>query len=112
MGGDRIAAMKRARGHDNGAAGRRDAAEALAVAALGFLAAEPEQLGRFLESSGIAPDAIRDAARQAGFLAGVLDHFVADEPLLLAFAHQQQIDPAEVERARATLGGVWERDLP
>jgi hypothetical protein len=104
--------MKRARGLDRSAAARRDAAEALAVAALGFLATEPEQLGRFLASSGIGPDAIRDAARQTGFLTGVLDHFATDEALLLAFAHQQQIDPAEVERARAALGGVWERDLP
>jgi hypothetical protein len=107
---NQMAAMKRARG--SGAAARREAAGALAVAALGFLAAEPEQLSRFLASSGIAPDAIRDAARQAGFLAGVLDHFAADERLLLAFARQQQIDPAEIERARAALGAVWERDLP
>ena len=33
----------------------RVAAEALAVAALAFIAAEPERLGRFLAMSGIGP---------------------------------------------------------
>ena len=46
------------------------------------------------------------------FLSGVLDHFSGNEPLLIAFAQHQGIDPTEVERARAALGNVWERDLP
>jgi hypothetical protein len=91
---------------------QREAAEALAVAALAYLAAEPEQLGRFLAASGIGPERIREAARDPGFLAGVLDHFSADEPLLIAFARERGLDPAEIERARAALTGVWERDVP
>jgi hypothetical protein len=42
----------------------------------------------------------------------VLDHFSSNEPLLIAFAQHQGIDPTEIERARALLGGVWERDIP
>jgi hypothetical protein len=42
----------------------------------------------------------------------VLDHLAGNERLLVAFAHHQGIDPAEVERARAALGGAWERDTP
>jgi hypothetical protein len=91
---------------------RRDQAEALAIAALSFLASEPEQLGSFLAVTGIGPERIREAARDPGFLAGVLDHFAGDEALLVAFARQQDIDPAEIERARAVLGGVWGRDTP
>ena len=45
------------------------AAEQLAIAALGFIAGEPEQLGRFLAMSGIGPDSLRDAAREPRFLA-------------------------------------------
>jgi hypothetical protein len=90
----------------------RDAAEALAIAALSFLAAEPEQLGRFLAMSGIGPEHIRDAAREPGFLVGVLDHFANDEALLVAFSRDAGVDPAAVGRARAALGGGWERDLP
>ena len=45
---------------------RSAAAEALAVAALAFIAGEPERLGRFLAMSGIGPDSIRAAAREVG----------------------------------------------
>jgi len=91
---------------------RRQAAETLAVAALAFLASEPEHLGGFLAATGVGPDQIRNAARDPSFLSGVLDHFSGNEPLLIAFAQHQGIDPTEVERARAALGSVWERDLP
>ena len=91
----------------------REAAEALAIQALAFIAEEPERLGAFLAASGIGPDAIRDAARQPGFLAGVLDHMLGDESLLLAFADSAGLDPASIARARRAMGGrEWERDLP
>jgi len=97
----------------SGAAQRQAAAEELAVAALGFIAAEPERLGRFLAVTGIDPQSIREAAREPHFLAGVLDHVAADERLLLAFAAESEIDPSDVIPARDTLmGGGWERDMP
>jgi Protein of unknown function (DUF3572) len=85
---------------------QQQAAEQIAIAALGFIAAEPERLGRFLALSGIGPESIRAAAREPSFLLGVLDHVVADEPLLLAFAAEDGIDPQEVARARAALAGT------
>jgi hypothetical protein len=92
---------------------RQVAAEGLAVTALGFIAAEPERLGRFLALSGIGPDSIRAAAREPQFLAGVLDHITSDERLLLAFATENDIDPEAVMRARDVLAGPdWERDTP
>ena len=81
----------------------REAAEALAVQALTYLGSDPERLGRFLSLSGLGPLSIREAARQEGFLAGVLDHVASDETLLIAFATEQGIDPAEVGRARRAL---------
>jgi hypothetical protein len=91
----------------------REAAEKLAVQALAFIAEEPERLGAFLATTGIGPEAIRDAAREPGFLGGVLDHMLADESLLLAFADGAGLDPAAIARARRTLGGkAWERDIP
>jgi hypothetical protein len=95
--------------------GKIDAAqtEALAIAALSFIAAEPERLGRFLALSGLGPQSLRTAARQPDFLAGVLEHVLGDENLLLAFAQHAEIDPREVARAqRALAGGAWERDVP
>jgi hypothetical protein len=89
------------------------AAEALAVAALGFIASEPERLGRFLAMTGIGPDSIRAAARERQFLLGVLDHLAADEPLLLAFAAENSIPANAVIKARDTIARRrWERDTP
>ena len=94
-------------------AARREAAEAIAIQALGYLAGDPERLGRFLALSGLEGTDIRAAAAQPGFLAGVLDHVAGDEALLTAFAGEAGIGPAEVARAHAELtGGNWQRDLP
>ena len=91
----------------------QEAAATLAIAALDFIAAEPERLGRFLAMTGIGPDTIRDAAREPQFLAGVLDHIAADERLLLGLAAEHGIDPAEVIRARDLLASRnWEREVP
>ena len=83
----------------------REGAESVAIAALGFLAADPERLARFLALSGLGPHNLRQAATSPGFLAAVLDHLAADERLLVAFAAAQNVDPATVTSARDTLSG-------
>jgi len=91
----------------------REDAEYLAIQALAFLAEEPERLGLFLSVTGIGPEAVRAAAREPGFLAGVLEHILDNETLLLAFADAGGVDPADIARARHALGGkTWERDGP
>jgi hypothetical protein len=89
----------------------RQTAETLAIRALVFIAEEPERLGSFIAATGIAPERIRDAARSPDFLAGVLEHMLGDENLLVAFADGAGIDPAEIARAHGVLGKAWERDL-
>jgi hypothetical protein len=91
----------------------REIAENLAIQALSFLAGEPERLGRFLAITGIGPDMIRKAAADPAFLAGVLDHVVADEPLLVAVAAHAGVTPQAIENAQALLSGrAWEREVP
>ncbi len=91
----------------------REAAEALAVQALNFLAQDPARLARFLALSGLDAGTIRSAAAESGFLAGVLAHLGEDESLLVAFAAEAGVAPAEVDRARRVLaGGDWEREVP
>ena len=85
---------------------RQHAAEQLAIAALGFIAGEPERLGRFLALTGIGPKSIRTAAREPDFLVGVLDHLASDEQLLRAFAEQNEFDPEQVMQARELLAGA------
>ncbi len=89
-----------------------EAAEALAIQALTFIAGDGERLGRFLAVTGIGPAEIRKAAREQGFLVGVLDHLAADDRLLLAFSSETGTGPADVGKALATLGGHWEREIP
>jgi len=83
----------------------RKIAEKLAIQALGFMAGEPERLGAFLAATGIGPELIRKAATDPSFLAGVLDHVIADEPLLLAVANHAGVAPHEVAHAQAVLSG-------
>ncbi len=96
---------RRIRGGRQGSREARDAAGALAVAALAFIAGEPERLGYFLAATGIGPESIRAAAREPGFLAGVLDYVAGDETLLRGFAEQSGFDPGDVGRAREVLAG-------
>ena len=90
----------------------REAAEMLAIQALSFIAEEPERLNGLLSATGLTLNRLRESANQPDFLAGVLEHMLADESLLLAFAESAAIDPAEIARTRRALGGNWERDLP
>jgi hypothetical protein len=91
----------------------RKEAEALAIQALTIIASDAERIGRFLAVTGIGPSEIRAAAREPGFLGGVLDYIASDERLIVDFASESGLDPADVERGRAMLAGVpWERDVP
>lgn len=89
------------------------AAEDLAIQALSFIAADGDRLGRFLAMTGIEPRDIRATAQQPGFLAGVLDYLAGDDRLVTAFATEAGIEPADIARAHAALGGTpWERAVP
>ncbi|WP_305987017.1 DUF3572 domain-containing protein [Roseibium sp. MMSF_3544] len=83
-------------------------AQGIATEALLQLSRDPEQIGRFLAFSGIGPDMIRSAANEPGFLAGVLEFYMSDEPLLLAFCENSSIRPTMIAAARYVLGGGQE----
>jgi hypothetical protein len=84
----------------------------LAIQALAFIAEETDRLDGFLALSGLERESIREAAREPSFLAGVLEHMLGDESLLIAFSQSAGINPAEIARASSRLGGKLERDLP
>jgi len=91
----------------------REQAEGLAIQALAFIADDGERLGRFLAVTGIGPGEIRAAARETGFLAGVLEYMASDERLIAAFAAENSLNPSDLDRGRAALaGGRWERETP
>lgn len=80
-----------------------EGAEALAIQALAFLASEPEELGRFLALVGLGPETLRSAAADPGFLAGVLEYFLENEPLLIVFADGEKVRPTMFAAARYLL---------
>jgi hypothetical protein len=85
--------------HRTIAAPTRETAEAIAVQGLAFLAAEPARLSRFLVLTGLTPAQVRAQAQEPQFLAGVLEHLLADESLLLAFAANAALAPQAVVSA-------------
>lgn len=90
---------------------KRDEAEAVGIRALAFVAGDPDLLPRFLSITGIDAGRIREAAREPGFLAGVLDFVLAHEPTALAFAATAGLDPASLAAARRALPGGDDRFL-
>ena len=91
----------------------RDAAEALAIQVLSFIAGDTERLGRFLAVTGIGPAEIRAAAREPRFLAGVLEYLVSDHRLAAEFGAEAGYEPDDLAKAYVVLGGEpWEREIP
>jgi hypothetical protein len=91
----------------------REAAEIVAVQALGFIAGDSERLGAFLAESGIGPQSLRAAAADPQFLASVLDFVLRDDATVKAFAKASELHPTNIAAAREVLGDPkWERDVP
>ena len=75
----------------------------LAIDILAFLAGRPEALARFLSLVGIGPATLRTAASDPAFLAGVVDHLLGNEALLLDYAQHAGVPPETIARARRAL---------
>lgn len=80
-------------------------AEDVAISILGWLASEPELLGRFMALSGVDASSMRNAANDPGFLAGLVDFLMNHEPTLVAFCEATDTPPEAVVRAHHTLSG-------
>jgi hypothetical protein len=87
---------------------RRESAEAVAVEALSFIAAEPERLSRFLALSGLEVVNLRQVAAQEGFLAGVMAFVASDEALLLEFAAASGRAPDHIAAACQALNPAFD----
>lgn len=82
-----------------------EAAEQMAIEALGWLAADGDRLERFLAVSGLGPANLRRAAAEPRFLAAILDYLASNEALLVEFAAHSGRGPEDVARAHAALRG-------
>ncbi|AYD00693.1 DUF3572 domain-containing protein [Neorhizobium sp. NCHU2750] len=82
-------------------------AEETAATVLGWLAGEPDMLQRFLSLSGVAPEQIRTAIGDPGFLAGMIDFVMGHEPTLLAFCEATGTKPEAVVAAAQYYSGPY-----
>lgn len=82
-----------------------DAAQTIALKALGFLAGSEGALDRLMTLSGLDRDTLRERASEPEFLVSLLDFLLSDEELLLNFCGDASIDPKTVHMARYVLGG-------
>ena len=78
-------------------------AEKIAIAALGKLAQDSQNLQRFLDLTGLSVDTLRASAQEPGFLASVLGYFINHEPDLLVLAEHLALPPDEIVRAHRQL---------
>lgn len=83
-----------------------DQAKLIAAQALGYLAQNSDQLGRFMELTGLSLETLREDAGSHHVLGAVLDHMMRDESLMLAFAASAAIEPELVASASAQLIGT------
>ena len=82
-----------------------DAAADTARDVLIWMAGEPDVLGSFMSATGAGPQDLRARADDPEFLGFVLDHVLAGDETVLAFAAEAGIPPERVAQARAALPG-------
>ena len=80
-----------------------EAAEAIALQGLAFLAEDPGRLQRFVAVTGLEPGELRARADTPELLSAVLEHLAGDESLLLVFAASRGIAPETIAPAIALL---------
>ena len=70
--------------------------EALAAPLLSFLASDPARFERFLAPTGFDLASLRAASRSSEFAESLWAYLASDEPLLLLFAAEHELEPSEV----------------
>ncbi len=88
-----------------------DAAETLALEALGWIAADEARLIAFLRLTGLSPENLRAEAGARTTLIAVIDFLMGREADLVECCTDLELDPAIPARARMALAGRPERDF-
>lgn len=71
-------------------------AENVAIEVFNFIVADVDRIIQFLNITGLQPETIRESAKSAHFLLGVLDYASKDEELLRKIEAELSIRPAEI----------------
>ncbi|HEY4125557.1 MAG TPA: DUF3572 domain-containing protein [Rhizomicrobium sp.] len=83
-----------------------DAAEALALKVLEFLANSPDNLDGFMAATGINGDELRERLEEPTVLAAIIDFMLKDEGLLVEFCETASIRPRDIHAASHVLSNL------
>ena len=83
----------------------KDAAENLAIQALGWIAASDDLMGTFMGASGASIDDVRAQAADPAFLGSVLDFLLMDDAWVTGFCDDNSMDYKRPMAARQMLPG-------
>ncbi|PTX56877.1 uncharacterized protein DUF3572 [Litoreibacter ponti] len=86
-----------------------NAAEAMALQALGWIAQQDDLMGVFLGTTGSSLDEVRAQATEPAFLGSVMDFLLMDDAWVTGFCDANQLDYRQPMMARQQLPGG---DLP
>lgn len=81
----------------------QDEAGTIAAQALRFIAGDEERLARFFSLTGLSSQTIANNAGDVTFLAGILDHLLSDEAMVLEFCENLTLPPQAPAQAQAVL---------
>ena len=84
---------------------QQDSAHILALQVLGWLAADDELFGSFLNATGASPGDLRARAGDAEFLGAILDFLMMDDQWVVAFCDAHALPYTAPQMARAALPG-------
>ena len=86
--------------------GDAERAQTIALKALAYLAADEDRLNHFLNATGMDLGSLKTGAGDTGFLAGLMDYFLQNEALLMAFAASEELAPETIVRVRQHMPGA------
>jgi len=84
---------------------RAEAAEALALDVLGWMAGEKDLLALFMDATGTNAGDLRSRAGDAEFLAAVLEFVMSEDAWARRFTQARTLTPEALQAARAALPG-------
>ncbi len=82
----------------------KDQAETIALQGLALLAAEPEEIERFLLASGLDSAALREKAAEPDLLRAVLEFVLADDTRVAGLCQAANLSPRDLHAANNLLG--------
>lgn len=77
--------------------------ESLGELCLGHLAETPEQLARFMDTTGYSPDRLRRAIGSRELAEGLVEYFAQNEPLMLDLCSNNRLRPEDFMQVWARL---------